>query len=244
MGRFFDYDGPLFKALEAFANLVVLNILTLLLCVPVITGGAAITALHFSVLAMVRGRESYVVKTYFRVFKENFKRGTLLWLPVLVVGAFAALDIYLIRTNPAVFPAPVRLLFGAGFLILSMIYVWVFPLLCHFEYEKTGAYIHNAALLAVGRLPRTLGMVAITLAPLIFIYMQPYKSVAWLFILGFSLPAWGKAWLYSPAFKALEPPEETGNEGDEAEDALEDIDEGMPANAGKGASPAERQQEE
>ena len=201
MGRFFDYDGPLFKALEAFANLVVLNILTLLLCVPVITGGAAITALHYSVLPMVRGEgELYLPWTYFRQFIGNFKRGPLLWLPmVLVVGAFVALDICLIRTNPAVFPSVrLRIVFGVGFIILTMVLcLGIPPALCHFAYDSVGTYIHNAALISLASLPRTLAMVAITLLPFLFIYRAPYKSVAWLFILGIALgPAWLKAWLY------------------------------------------------
>jgi uncharacterized membrane protein YesL len=82
--------------------------------------------------------------------------------------------------------------------------VWVFPLLCHFEYASTRSYIRNASLLAVGHLPRTAAMVVITAVPLIFVYMQPYRSIVWLILFGFSLPAWGKAWLYSPVFKGME----------------------------------------
>jgi hypothetical protein len=68
MGRIFNFDGPVFHFLEVFANLVILNLLTILLCIPVITGGAAIAALHYSVLHMVRDTDDYIVRNFFQIF--------------------------------------------------------------------------------------------------------------------------------------------------------------------------------
>jgi uncharacterized membrane protein YesL len=212
MGRIFNFDGPVFHFLEVFANLVILNLLTILLCIPVITGGAAITALHYSVLHMIRDTDNYIVRNFFKSFKENFKRGTILWIPVLFFLAAIFLDAWLIRKNPNVFPPAAKIAFGVVFLLILFAIVWVFPLLCHFEYESTRSYIRNASLLAVGHLPRTAAMVVFTAAPLVFVYMQPYRSIVWLILFGFSLPAWAKAWLYSPVFKAMEPPDQEGAE--------------------------------
>ena len=230
MGRIFNFDGPVFHFLELFANLVILNLLTILLCIPVITGGAAITALHYTVLHMVRDTDNYIVRNFFRAFKENFRRGTILWLPVLGLIAAIALNAWLIRHNAGAFPPAAKIVFGVGFLLILFVMVWIFPLLCHFEYAHIGAYIRNASLLAVGHLPRTAAMVAITAVPLVFVYMQPYRSIAWLVLFGFSLPAWGKAWLYSPVFKKMEPEEIPSGETEE-ESAEESADEsaGEPA---------------
>jgi uncharacterized membrane protein YesL len=218
MGRIFNFDGPVFHFLELFANLVILNLLTILLCIPVITGGAAIAALHYSVLSMTRNADNYIVKNYFRSFKENFKRGTILWIPVLCFLAAMVLDAWLIKNNPDVFPPAAKIAFGVIFLLILFVIVWIFPLLCHFEYERSWSYIRNAALLAVGRLPRTAAMAVITAVPLVFLYMQPYKSIAWLILLGFSLPAWGKAWIYSPVFKKMEPAEKTEKEPEDTDE--------------------------
>lgn len=214
MSKVFSYDGPVFTAMESFANLVILNLITLALCIPVITGGAALTALHYSVLHMVRGEEGHIFRAYFREFKANFKWATLLWIPVLVLSAFILFDIWLIRNYPDAFPSALRIVFGAGFLIIGMVIVWVFPLLCHFAYDKVSTYIHNAILISLANLPRTIAMLAITFLPLLAVYRAPFKSLAWLFILGISGPAWLKAWLYSGAFRKLEPPEEEDTDED------------------------------
>ena len=42
----FSIEGKLFGALSRMADLVILNVLFLLCCVPVITTGAAITAMY------------------------------------------------------------------------------------------------------------------------------------------------------------------------------------------------------
>lgn len=214
MSKLFSYDGPVVAAIEGFAHLVALNLITMALCIPIVTGGAALTALHYSVLHLVRGEEGHIYRDYFREFKANFKWATLLWLPMLLMGAFIIFDIWLIRTNPDAFPAALRVVFGAGFIIISMALVWIFPLLCHFAYNSVGTYIHNAILISIGNLPRTIAMLIISILPLLAIYRAPYKSLAWLFILGISGPAWLKAWLYSSAFKKYEPKEDSSEEAD------------------------------
>ena len=45
MGRLFDLDSPLFSGLNKLADLIYLNILTLICCIPIITIGASMTAL-------------------------------------------------------------------------------------------------------------------------------------------------------------------------------------------------------
>ena len=195
MSKLFSYDGPVVAIIEGFAHLVALNLITMALCIPVITGGAALQ------------------------FKANFKWATLLWLPMLLMGAFIIFDIWLIRTNPDAFPSALRIVFGAGFIIISMVLVWIFPLLCHFAYDSVGTYIHNAILISLANLPRTIAMLIISILPFLAIYRAPYKSLAWLFILGIAGPAWLKAWLYSSAFRKYEPKEE---EDDEAASPEED----------------------
>ena len=46
MKWFFDMNNPVMRTLSTLADIVVLNLLTLLCALPVITGGAALTALY------------------------------------------------------------------------------------------------------------------------------------------------------------------------------------------------------
>ena len=76
MGRIFSLDSPLFSFLNKVADLILLNILTMICCLPIITIGASMTALHYVVLKMVRDEESYIVRSYFKSFRQNFKQAT------------------------------------------------------------------------------------------------------------------------------------------------------------------------
>lgn len=54
MGRLFDLDSPVFSFLSKMADLIYLNILAFICCIPIITVGASMTALNYVVLKMVR----------------------------------------------------------------------------------------------------------------------------------------------------------------------------------------------
>ena len=86
MGRFFNLDSPLMTFLSKMADLMILNLLTLICCIPIITAGDAMTALYYMTVKMVKNEECYLVKGYFKSFKENFKQATIIWLIALLVG--------------------------------------------------------------------------------------------------------------------------------------------------------------
>ena len=62
----FAPDGKLARALNCIGNLIILNLLTLLCCIPLFTIGAAMTALYTETMRMARGEEGSIVKEYFR----------------------------------------------------------------------------------------------------------------------------------------------------------------------------------
>ena len=83
--KFFNLDSPLMQALNKVADLMWLNILTLICCIPVITVGPALTALHYMALKMVRNEECYIARDYFKSFKLNLRQGIVIWLIELVI---------------------------------------------------------------------------------------------------------------------------------------------------------------
>ena len=72
----FEEGSPFQGFLNKVTDLLILNLVTLLLCLPVITAGAALTAMHYVLLKMVRGEEGYIVKSFFRAFKREFRQAT------------------------------------------------------------------------------------------------------------------------------------------------------------------------
>ena len=90
MGKFFRLESPLIQGLGKVTDLIVLNILTILLSVPVITAGAALTSLYDATWRIIQD-EGVVYRSYFVSFKTNFKKSTLLWLIILSTGVRRAL---------------------------------------------------------------------------------------------------------------------------------------------------------
>ena len=66
--------------------------LTAVLCIPVVTAGAAMTAQQYVGMKIMRKEAPAVLASYFKAFKENFKQATLLWLIQLVILVVAFFD--------------------------------------------------------------------------------------------------------------------------------------------------------
>ena len=82
--KIFDLDSPLMNVLNKMADLMWLNILTLICCIPIITAGAALTSMHYVALKIVRNEESYITRNFFKSFKTNFRQATVIWLLLLL----------------------------------------------------------------------------------------------------------------------------------------------------------------
>ena len=76
----FDEGSPVLRFLNRVTDLLVLNLLALLMCLPVVTVGASLTAMHYVLLKLVRDEEGYIAKSFFRSFKRNFLQATVIWL--------------------------------------------------------------------------------------------------------------------------------------------------------------------
>ena len=102
---FFSMDSPLMRFLNRMADLIVLNLLSILFAIPALisgyltlaiygeTGqlplvyllitallsfpvGASLTALHTVLIKMVKNEEGYIVKGFFKEFRDNFFQAT------------------------------------------------------------------------------------------------------------------------------------------------------------------------
>ena len=82
--KFFNYDSPFWSFMSRVADLVILNLLWLLFCIPVFTIGASTAAMYRVTLNMVRGEGGGVVRSFWASFKLNFKQGVLLFLILLI----------------------------------------------------------------------------------------------------------------------------------------------------------------
>ena len=199
MKRIFDMDNPFWKALSVAADLLILNLLVLLCSLPILTAGAAITAMNDIVLRMVRQEDGYVVKPFFRAFAANLKKGTLLWMLLLAAAALVYFD-YLAAA--AYMPA-LRLPILALAVIVLAVAIYAFALLARYENTFFGM-LKNAVILAVGFFPRTLGMVAVTIGLWLLSFRFVGVGAPILLLFGLSLPCYVSILLMNGVFQKID----------------------------------------
>lgn len=202
MKRLFDPDSPIMRLLADLADLVVLNLLWLLCCLPIVTAGAATAALYRCTLNMARTEKAWNAKAFFAAFRENFPKATGIWLILLAVLAVLAADIWLLYRNILPFPRAFSALPGAGTIFWLFTKAFVFPLTAQFE-NTVGKTLSNAVVLSVSHPIRSLAMCALNLLPLLLWLLSPSAflcvSVCWL-LFGFSLTAYVNTLLIKPVF--------------------------------------------
>lgn len=201
MDRFFSLDSPVMQFLNRMADLVILNMLALLCCLPVITAGASLTAMHHVLLQMVRGEESYVAKTFFRAFASNFKKATAIWVILLAAFGILGADIY-ISVRTGLVPHFLMVMIGMIVLLVLFVFQWVFPLTARFENTIPRTFL-NALFLAVGRFPVTVVMIVMQ-AAIVWLIMYNTSMLLLLLFIGISGPGYLAAKMYDPVFRDQE----------------------------------------
>lgn len=179
MSRVFNFEGPVFSALSRLADLFWLNLLFILCCIPVVTAGAAATALYYVTLKMAKDEEGYITKSYFKSFKENFVQATIIWLLFVVVMVIMYFDIVVAGggsftevIKSAAVSNVVMVAAGVMSIVLIMTLTYVFPLLAQFDNTVKNT-IKNAFLISVRHLPYTILLIAITVTPVLLVWYFP-----------------------------------------------------------------------
>lgn len=195
------------RVLNRVGDLLILNLLMIVCCLPVITVGASFTAMHYVLLKMVRGEEGYLVRGFFKSFKRNFRQATIIWLIMLAMIAIYVCDVLIFNYSQIVFPKALVVIVIAVAVLALLIAMYIFPLLSRFDNTIFNT-IKNAALMSFLNLPKTLLMLVIYILPFVIAYFSTY-SIIFVIMFGYSVPAYGAAWLYSGIFKKFEPEPES-----------------------------------
>lgn len=157
----FGENNPVWRATSRFADMMVIGIFFLLTCIPIFTIGASLCAFYFTAMDSLRKEDGYIFRRYFQNFAKNFKKGTLLWLIMMVLGVILSVDIYFWLFNLDMQFAKVFLIISAILLLAWMItFVFVFPLQARFE-NTVGKTLQNAFLIGVSKFPFALAVIVL-----------------------------------------------------------------------------------
>lgn len=223
--KLFNLDSPLMQFLNKVADLMWLNILTFVCCIPVITVGPALTALHYMALKIARDEECYITKDYFKSFKLNLRQGILIWLIEVVVIALLVGDFLILRYSTISFGQPMKIILAVVAVIVLFTFTFVYPVLSKFD-NTVMRTIKNAFFIGILQFPKTILMMILSVVPAALFILAP-QIIPVVFLFGFSAPAWVSAKLYNKFFQKLEDKMNGVDEaeGEEGVEKLEDPEE-------------------
>lgn len=167
----FSIEGKFFGTISRLGDLVILNILFLVCSIPIVTIGASITAMYSVTKKMAEEREGYIVRSFFKAFKENFRQSTVMWLILLICGAVVSVDLFI--CNNLMKAGPLQTL-AKGFLLLAFLLIvfmvlYSLTLQCTFENTIKNT-LKNALLISLGHAPWSLLMSLLALSPFISLF--------------------------------------------------------------------------
>ena len=198
--KLFNPDSRIMIFLSRVADLVILNILWLVCCVPVVTIGASTTAMYHVIRHWQKDSVSSIMRDFFQSFKEDFKQATPVYLILLIPTAAVVMNAMLIFNpeNSAAVPSYLLVIWFISALILLFISSFVYPVMAFFA-DSIFKTLRNAMVLALANLPRTILISILNLLPV-------QSSIFWLLI-GGALVAYLNMSILKPVFKKLVPSE-------------------------------------
>lgn len=214
MGGLFNMDNKFFTVMSRVADLMILNIIWIICCLPIVTIGASTTALYYVTMKMVKNEEAYIVKSFFKSFKQNFRQSTIIWLIVLVVGIVFALDLYILLQVDISFENIIRYGIYAMMAIYFLITAYIFPVLAKF-YNSIKNTFKNAFFISIRHLPYSIAILAVNIVPMVVVLFVDgafqYGSLLFI-LLGFSLIAFCNSYMFIKIFDRYVPEEKEEDE--------------------------------
>lgn len=200
----FRIDSPLMQTLSDIVDLMLLNMLTIICCIPIVTIGPAVTALC-DVTYRIHRDEGRIWSHYFQAFKNNFKQALLIWLILLPIGVLVVSSViaYSMLDIPANNVLQGLTLMMA--ILWAMEITWVFPLQSRFE-NTVRETLRNALLCSLAYLPRTVLATLMNLLPWLVLYYATnlFVKVGFIwFVLWFALAIYVNWKILDKPFKRL-----------------------------------------
>lgn len=199
-------DSSFYRALASAADLVIVNLLTLLGCVPVVTAGASLAACTRVTMEMAREEDSYIVRSWWKSFRSNLRQSLIWWNIAFLFLVVTLAGVRVLDFAPdALIPGVLSGMLIAGAFILVGVLTWLLPLVAFFD-NTVKAHVSNAAILAVGKLGYTVSNLLVLVGPVVIFVLVPgaRTMLAWFtFIIGPAFIAYIQALLMRQPINAL-----------------------------------------
>jgi len=168
----FDLDGPFAKTASKLGDFILLSLCFVITSLFLVTIGTSLQAAEAVGMNLAEGKDGYVIRRYFKYWKENFKTSTAIYLTEVAVLTVIGISMWLWNENAGKFG------FFSVIGIALCVAVISFVLLLHtFLYAVVGRYqtgykktIELSLFLAIKNLPLALVILAIPVLVIVGCY--------------------------------------------------------------------------
>ena len=205
MNQWLGNEGFLQTVFVKIWDLLILNLCFLAACVPLVTIGAAQTALFTVNLKAVRKEEGSVFAEFWKAFRANFGQSTKIWGLLALLGIIFAVDFWAIRAFSGLAAWAMKAMLGAMLLVYLAVWPWIFSYHARFT-DDTRTVLKNALILCGANLPVSAALLGITcLAAFVSFYsLNMFLRAAFLWIvLGFAAINLAQSFLLRKVFDRL-----------------------------------------
>ena len=164
------------------ADILILNFLCMICCIPIITIADSLASLYYVMLKIERGTEDGIVKPFFRFFGKNFLK-SLPYTFLMIVLFIVVMSCYIeFGYNDSTILIGLLL---AVVIILFAWWGWVIPLFAQFD-NKFGAMLANGFKLAINNPRETLVILGMNMYMIVLFLISPeifsYVLYVWSFV--------------------------------------------------------------
>lgn len=188
MNNIFNPENPWMRFLGKAFDLMMINILTFLLMIPIITIGPAITAMFYSLSKVLDDNETSTITSHLAFFKKNLKAPIIVMIlhSMLLLGFLAYLSI--LSQNVSVLSSILRIVIYLLLGISAVIVTYAYGLLAYFNNDALTT-LRNAVMLMIAYMPSTL-FIVLTYGVFGYLSIRFFAILAPIvFLLGLVLPS-------------------------------------------------------
>lgn len=153
-----NINNPFWRFLGKLFDVVVLNLLWTIFCIPIITIGPTTTAVYYVCIGLVQDKTSGAAKAFFRAFQRDWKQSIPLGLLLLALAGLLGFDLwyFLAAGNSLICVCLILLL-----IVILAAGIYAMTLLVLFE-NSIPEILKNALILALRHPVRSVGMLLLT----------------------------------------------------------------------------------
>ena len=198
----FDTDNFLMRFCEKVLDIVTVNLLFVVSCLPIVTIGVAKISLYQTIFEVKRSRRIPVFKIYIRAFKQNLKLGFQLGLLELGIFLISVVDLSLFWSQTGVVFQLIKAICLGILIFLTLVMLASYPIAA--RYELTWKEVLQKGLLLVSfNFVWFFLMLAIILLIIMLLYLSGFTLVlgsSAFLLFGFGLLAFCQAGLMEKLF--------------------------------------------